>query len=630
MYSILSKSAALLAAACLMAGSVRAGEAAQPLAPGYQELPFKLPEPGSYELPALGQAADGRVLDSTGRDLNLHQLYGDKLVLLSFIYSACADMNGCPLATAVFHKLQKRLLRQPDIASQLRLVTLSFNPGHDTPEVMARYGQSFGEGLEWRFLTTRSEADIQPILQAYGQTAQKDYDAQGHFTGTFSHILRVYLIDRERRIRNIYTVSFLHPDTLFNDVRTLLLERPKTAAARPGPPAAGALGPGDAKAGYEHGDYQTRSVALTERQGRRADLRRYVSHPPLGLPPVPVPPANPITPARIELGRKLFYDRRLSLNNTFSCAMCHIPEQGFASNEQATAVGIEGRSVRRNAPTLYNTAYLQRLFHDGREDNLEQQVWGPLLARNEMGAPSVGYVVGKLKGLADYAGLFERAFNRRGPSMETLGMAIAAYERTLDSADSPFDRWRYGQQAGALGPAARRGFALFTGKAGCSACHTVGEKYALFTDQGLHNTGVGYRAAMGSAAAAPVQVAPGVAVNIDPAALASVSEPKPNDLGRYEITQDPADRWQYRTPSLRNIALTAPYMHDGSLATLKAVVEFYNRGGVPNENLDPLMKPLELDAGEVADLVEFLNSLTGSNVRDLVLDAFAAPVGDPR
>ncbi|SMF94581.1 Cytochrome c peroxidase [Methylomagnum ishizawai] len=629
MHSILSMSAALLAATGLLAGSVRAGEAAQPLAPGYQELPFKLPEPGSYELPALGQAADGRVLDSTGRDLNLHQLYGDKLVLLSFIYSACGDVNGCPLATAVFHKLQKRLLQQPDIARQLRLVTLSFNPGHDTPEVMAQYGKSFGEGLEWRFLTTRSEADIQPILAAYGQTAQKDYDAQGHFTGTFSHILRVYLIDRDRRIRNIYTVSFLHPDTLFNDVRTLLLERPKTTTVLR-PPAAGALGPGDVKAGYESGDYQTRSAALTERQGKRADLGSYIKHPPLGLPKVPVPPDNPITPAKLELGRKLFYDRRLSLNNTFSCAMCHIPEQGFASNEQAMAVGIEGRSVRRNAPTLYNTAYLQRLFHDGREDSLEQQVWGPLLARNEMGAPSVGYVVGKLKGLADYAGLFERAFNKRGPSMETLGMAIAAYERALDSADSPFDRWRYGQQAGALGSAAQRGFALFTGKAGCSACHTVGEKYALFTDQGLHNTGIGYRAAMGPAATAPIQVAPGVAVNIDPAALASVSEPRPNDLGRYEITQNPADRWQYRTPSLRNIALTAPYMHDGSLATLKAVVEFYNQGGVPNENLDPLIKPLNLDAGERADLVGFLNALTGSNVRDLVLDAFAAPVGDPR
>lgn len=307
--------------------------------------------------------------------------------------------------------------------------------------------------------------------------------------------------------------------------------------------------------------------------------------------------------------------------------MCHVPEQGFTSNEQATAVGIEGRTVRRNSPTLYNVAYLDRLFHDGREYSLEQQVWGPLLAHNEMGAPSVGYVVRKVQGLPDYAGLFERAF-KRGPSMETIGMALASYERVLNSGDSPFDRWRYGGKP--LDAAAQRGFGLFTGKAGCADCHRVGEKSALFTDQALHNTGLGYRAAMTGEGAPEVQVAPGLAFKIDPAALASVSEPKPNDLGLYEITQNPQDRWKYRTPSLRNVALTAPYMHDGSLATLEAVVAFYNVGGVPNENLDPKIKPLNLDAQEQADLVAFLKSLTGSNVEALVADAFAAPVGDPR
>jgi cytochrome c peroxidase len=619
-----------IAACCWALADPAGAEPAASPALGYRELPYKLPAPGSYDLPALGQAADGPVLDQSGAGLNLGQLYGDKLVLLSFIYSTCGDVNGCPLATAVFHKLRRRLEKEPQVGSQLRLITLSFDPEHDTPAAMAHYAQSFGGGLDWRFLTTRSEADLQPLLAAYGQTAQKDYDAQGQFTGAFSHILRVFLIDRERRIRNIYTVSFLHPDALLNDINTLLLEKPPlpAAAAAPADPA-DRLRAGDDKTGYASGDYRTRSLALAGRAGRRADLARNAARPPLGLPPTPVPSDNPLTPAKIELGRKLFFDRRLSLNNTFSCAMCHIPEQGFASNEQATAVGIEGRSVRRNSPTLYNAAYLTRLFHDGREYSLEQQIWGPLLARNEMGAPSAGYVVQKIKGLPDYAGLFERAF-KRGPSMEALGMAIASYERALNSADSPFDRWRYGKQPQALGAEARRGFELFTGKGGCSSCHSVGDRHALFTDQDMHNTGLGYRAAMGTAPTPKVPVAPGLALSIDPAALASVSEPKPSDLGLYEITQDPGDRWKYRTPSLRNVALTAPYMHDGSLATLEEVVEFYNGGGVPNENLDPRIKPLQLDPQERADLVEFLRSLTGANVPDLVADAFAAPVGDPR
>jgi cytochrome c peroxidase len=621
-----------VAALCLLSLSpaIPAADTEAKLAPGYRELPFPLPPPGSYALPSLGSAADGRVLDSDGKALNLHQLYGDKLVLLSFIYATCSDVNGCPLATAVFHKIQQRLAKEPELAKQLRLVTLSFNPEHDTPEMMAKYGQAFGKGLEWRFLTTASERDIQPILAAYDQSARKDYDADGKFIGTFSHILRVYLIDRDRRIRNIYTVSFLHPETLINDLRTLLLEKPAEAVKTAQQSGEGPIRAGDDKSGYERSDYATNSLALAERAGKRADLIQSAKKPPLGLPPVPVSKDNALTPARIELGRKLFYDRRLSLNNTFSCAMCHVPEQGFASNEQATAVGIEGRTVRRNSPTLYNAGYYRRLFHDGREFSLEQQVWGPLLAHNEMGAPSVGYVVEKVKGLRDYAGLFEKSYGR-GPSMETLGMAIAAYERTLNSADSPFDRWRFGKQDQALSDRAKQGFELFTGKAGCASCHRIDEKFALFTDNDLHNTGVGFRAAMGDLGAKPkIQAAPGVTLELDPALLASVSEAKPTDLGLYEITQNPADRWKYRTPTLRNVALTAPYMHDGSLASLKDVIRFYNRGGVPNENLDPRIKPLNLTDEEENALVEFLGSLTGSNVRELVSDAFAAPVGDPR
>ena len=385
---------------------------------------------------------------------------------------------------------------------------------------------------------------------------------------------------------------------------------------------------GDNKQNYQNIDYQTRSIALSQRQGKAIDLIKFANTPPLGLPKLPQPKDNPLTPAKIALGRKLFYDRRLSLNNTFSCAMCHIPEQGFSNNEMTTAVGIEGRSVRRNSPTLYNVGYAQLLFHDGRENSLEQQVWGPLLAHNEMANPSIGYVVDKIKTSPDYKHLFEQAYNK-GPTMETIGQAIASYERTLNSADSAFDRWYYGKQSHGVSEDVKRGFALFTGKAGCSRCHTIDKTSALFTDQKRHNTGIGYAASMQKdPEQQKVQVAPGVFVDVPKQNLSGLNTEKPNDLGYYEISQDPKDRWSYKTPALRNIVLSAPYMHNGSLATLEEVVRFYNQGGIVNENLSSLLKPLNLSESELADLVSFLKALTGNNVKDLVSDGFAAPVGD--
>ena len=571
----------------------------QILAPGYGTLEFTAPEPGSYTLPALGSAADGKVLDTQGNALTLHSLMGDKVVLLSFIYSTCSDINGCPLATAVLHKIKNRLKKEPELAEKLRLVTLSFNPEHDTPEMMQHYAQELQDkGVEWRFLTTQSEQDLQPILEHYKQNIQKVYDAQGQFTGTFSHILRVYLIDKNKQLRNIYSVAFLHPDTLINDIKTLLQTEPKQAAthlnAQKSVVRPDLYSPGDNKSNYEHGDYQTHSIALTDRVGQATNLLKTVKKPPLGLPAVPVPANNPLTKEKISLGRKLFYDRRLSLNNTFSCAMCHVPEQGFTSNEMATAVGIEGRTVRRNSPTLYNIAYARSLFHDSRETTLEQQIWAPLLAHNEMANPSIGYVIEKINNSADYNGLFKEAFGKE-PSMETVGMAIASYERTLNSANSAFDRWYYGKDKQALDAKAQRGFQLFNGKANCSSCHSITRNHALFTDNNNHNTGIGYAEAMGKTDKTQrVQVAPGVYVEVAATVITAVAETKPNDLGRYEVTQKPEDRWKYKTPSLRNVSLTAPYMHNGTFATLQQVVEFYNRGGIANENLDPLIKPLNL------------------------------------
>jgi cytochrome c peroxidase len=356
---------------------------------------------------------------------------------------------------------------------------------------------------------------------------------------------------------------------------------------------------------------------------RAAAAARRVATPPLGLPAVPVPPDNPVTAAKVELGRKLFFDRRLSHNGTMSCAMCHLPEQGFTNTELARPVGVEGRSVRRNSPTLLNVAYVPALFHDGRESSLETQVVGPLVERSEMGNPSIGHVIARIRALPDYRGLFERAFGA-GPSVDRLGQAIASYERTLLSAASPFDRWYYAGETGALSAAAVEGFALFTGKAGCAACHTVGPRHALFTDHLFHDTGLGwYRATVRAQAQAPVTVelAPGVTVAVARSVVDSVGEPEPADLGRHEVTLDPADVWKFRTPTLRNVGLTAPYMHDGSLRTLVDVVRFYDRGGHQHPGLDTRIRPLELSEPEIAALVAFLESLTGDSTDTLAAEA---------
>jgi cytochrome c peroxidase len=365
------------------------------------------------------------------------------------------------------------------------------------------------------------------------------------------------------------------------------------------------------------------SVTISPIGGKPLPLIRGIENPPLGLATMVIPARNPITTEKIALGRKLFFDRRLSFNRTLSCAMCHIPEQGFTQYEIKTPVGIEGRFIKRNAPSLYNVGYRTVLFHDGRESSLENQVWQPLLMKNEMANPSIGFVLDTINAAADYRGLFERAFIQ-GLTLETLGMALASYERALVSADSPFDRWYFGGDQQALGNAAQRGWALFNEHA-CSSCHRLSRKNALFTDDGFRDTGIGYARSMGiGRSISSVRLAPGVVVT----PTVTFELPGNNDLGRYEATGRSQDRWLYRTPSLRNVAITPPYMHDGSLANLEAVVDYYAGGGVSHPGLDPRVRPLNLDEGQKSDLVSFLRSLTGSNVEQLRRDARAVPIGD--
>ena len=199
----------------------------QVLAPGYTPLEFVAPKAGSYALPPLGNAADGRVLNALGKPVRLHELIGEKIVVLSFIYTTCSDVNGCPLATHVLKSVQDKALAA-ELSNRVRLVSLSFDPVHDTPDVMKTYGGHFKRSdADWQFVTCQSDSELAPILEDYDQFVIRDRDADGNELGTISHVLRVFLIDTDRRIRNIYSTSFLHADTVVNDIRTLLMEVPE-------------------------------------------------------------------------------------------------------------------------------------------------------------------------------------------------------------------------------------------------------------------------------------------------------------------------------------------------------------------------------------------------------------------
>ena len=386
------------------------------------------------------------------------------------------------------------------------------------------------------------------------------------------------------------------------------------------------MGLADSRVGYESVSYVTDSKVVIQTLGERQPLYELSVNPPLGLPEV----ASQLDPAEIDLGRELFFDRRLSKNETLSCAMCHIPEQGFTQNELATPVGHLGKGVRRNVPSLYNVAFAEDLFLDGREQSLEAQIWSPLLAENEMANESREAVLAKLALNSGYTARFAEIFDE-GLTEATLGRALAAYQRALLSGDSPFDRWYFGDErstlvgSGAEGyPAlAAEGFSVFQEK-GCVSCHHINESSALFTDGQYHNTGTGYQRAGRALRPPSVQLAPGVFV----VPTVDAETETFTDDGRYEVTGLDADKWRYRTPSLRNVALTGPYMHDGSIATLEAVVAFYAEGGGGDPAQDPRTQSVQLTESDQDALVAFLRTLTSSHVDALVSDARSVMIGE--
>lgn len=335
---------------------------------------------------------------------------------------------------------------------------------------------------------------------------------------------------------------------------------------------------------------------------------------PLGLPADTwdyyIPRKNPMTPAKIELGRKLFFDARLSADGRVSCASCHDPKLAFTDG-RAVAEGIAGRRGSRNSPTLLNAMFNTGQFWDGRADTLEDQAVQPLVNPLEMGNNSYDEVVSRLRAIPEYRAEFQSVFGSEA-RIGLVGLALAAYERTLVSGDAAFDRFVAGDQT-AINESAKRGFALFRGKARCSRCHTFSDALPFFSDFNYHNTGVAMNHPNFDKLSRQVYAA----TDTDKAREVIDTLAKQEgglELGRILITYQVFDIGSYRTPSLRNVALTAPYFHDGSAKTLADVVKFYNEGGRPNINREWDLDALALAEDEQRDLVAFLESLTGKTL----------------
>ena len=314
--------------------------------------------------------------------------------------------------------------------------------------------------------------------------------------------------------------------------------------------------------------------------------------------------------AKVELGRTIFFDRRLSENGTISCATCHDPASAFTSND-AVAIGTRNQEGARNAPTLLNSRYSQSYFWDGRARTLEEQAKQPLLNPNEMGMQNETALVERVSGIAEYRKSFRRVFPCEGITLNTIAVAIAAFERSLISRNAPFDRFITGDKT-ALTEIQKQGWELFKGKAKCIDCHSHSLREPFFTDAKFHNTGVRAKELAFEVLSQRADEIRTKQTTQDISKLAH--DPEFSDLGRFLVTKEPKDLGAFKTPTLRDIALTGPYMHDGSIRTLLDVVRFYNQGGVKNPSLDEKMAPLNLTEQEMNAIVEFLRALTSNDV----------------
>ena len=320
---------------------------------------------------------------------------------------------------------------------------------------------------------------------------------------------------------------------------------------------------------------------------------------------------NTQTQARVELGRALFFDKRLSRDQTVSCATCHDPASAFASRD-SVAIGAGDQKGARNVPTLLNSAFSTSYFWDGRAATLEAQAKQPLLNAIEMGMESEAELVERVSAIDEYRNSFRRVFPRDGITLDTIAKSIAAFERSLISKNAPLDRFLRGNKK-AMTTTQIKGFELFKGKAKCADCHSLSAAFALFTDAKFHNTGIRAKDLTFEALA---ERAKEIRDKTEVAKLAH--DPAFSDLGRFLVTRDQRDLGAFKTPTLRDIELTGPYMHDGSLKTLLDVIRFYNDGGMKNPMLDEKMRPLNLTEQEMNELVEFLRALTSDDVLRMV------------
>jgi cytochrome c peroxidase len=328
-----------------------------------------------------------------------------------------------------------------------------------------------------------------------------------------------------------------------------------------------------------------------------------------------IPPDNSQTPEKISLGQKLFFDRRLSVDGTISCSTCHDPAFAFTDRKPAS-VGIKGRVGQRNAPTVLNALYNKTQFWDGRVNTLEEQAALPIVNSVEMGHPNLDAAVAQIAGVGEYQQAFRAVFGR-APKGPDLLRAIASYERTQLSFDSPFDHFIAGDK-NAIDDSAKRGWELFNTQARCNKCHALTDTQrdvTVFTDNDFHNIGIGIirHNVVALAREAEQLIKSGDTGAIDRAAI----QTDMSALGRFLITKKEKDIASFKTPDIRNVLVTAPYFHDGSQETLWDVIDHYNKGdGLQNPYLDEDIQPLSLTENDIDDLVAFLASLTSANYKE--------------
>jgi len=333
-----------------------------------------------------------------------------------------------------------------------------------------------------------------------------------------------------------------------------------------------------------------------------------------------VPPGTEPTPERVALGDKLFSDKRLSTNDAVACATCHEPGKAFVDQKPfPDGVAAPKERPQRNSPTVVNAMFNATQFWDGRAPTLEEQAKLPILNPIEMGQKSPDDVVAKVRRIPEYAAAFPKVFGHEA-TYDDIAAAIATFERTQYAGDAPFDRYVAGNEK-AVDAAAKRGWLLFNGKGRCSDCHAFSTVSPLFSDQKFHNIGIAAHKTdfIDLARKAAGMVRGGDLKQVDELAIQTHF----SELGRFLVTKQANDIGAFKTPGLRNVAVTAPYMHDGSLATLWDVMDHYNKGGVPNPNLDGGMQRLGLTEAEIDDMVAFMQSLTSARFAELAKQTMA-------